>query len=87
MGFAYNLGRIVSAFAPFLVGHLAQNRGMGFGLMLTSFGFLAAGLIATGIRKEWDGEAPVDGTLSGRANVSRSALARIESDARSQRSC
>jgi len=87
MGFAYNLGRIVSAFAPFLVGHLAQSRGMGFGLMLTSFGFLAAGLIATGIRKEWDGEAPVDGMLSGRANVSRSALARIESDARSQRSC
>ena len=53
MGFAYNLGRIVSAAAPFLVGYIAQSRGMAFGLMLTSSGFLVAGLIATRIRKEW----------------------------------
>lgn len=58
MGFAYNLGRVVSAAAPFLVGHIAQSHGMGFGLMLTSVGFLVAGLIATRIRKEWANEAP-----------------------------
>jgi MFS family permease len=53
MGFAYNLGRIASAAAPFLVGYIAQTRGMAFGLMLTSSGFLLAGLIATRIRKDW----------------------------------
>ncbi len=58
MGFAYNLGRIVSAAAPFLVGHIAQSHGMGFGLLLTSFGFLAAGLIATQIRTDWATDAP-----------------------------
>ncbi len=57
LGFAYNLGRIVSAAAPFLVGHIAQSRGMGFGLMLTSSGFLVAGLIATAIRKSWSATA------------------------------
>ncbi len=53
LGLAYNLGRIVSAFAPFLVGHIAQTHGMGFGLMLTSLGFLLAGVIATAIRSDW----------------------------------
>ncbi|MCU1322924.1 MAG: Transporter, superfamily [Acidobacteriaceae bacterium] len=53
MGFAYNLGRIASAIAPFLVGYIAQTRGIAFGLMLTSSGFLLAGLIATRIRNEW----------------------------------
>ncbi len=53
LGLAYNLGRIVSAFAPFLVGHIAQTHGMGFGLMLTSLGFLLAGLIATAVRNDW----------------------------------
>jgi len=51
LGLAYNLGRIVSA--PFLVGHIAQTHGMGFGLMLTSLGFLLAGLIATAVRNDW----------------------------------
>jgi MFS family permease len=53
MGFAYNLGRIASAAAPFLVGYIAQTRGMAFGLVLTSSAFLLAGLIATRIRKDW----------------------------------
>lgn len=47
MGFAYNLGRIVSAGAPYLVGRAAESHGLGLGLMLTSAGFLLAGLIAT----------------------------------------
>ncbi len=58
MDFAYNLGRVVSASAPFLVGHIAQSHGMGFGLMLTSLGFLVAGLLATGMQKEWATDAP-----------------------------
>ncbi len=53
LGLAYNLGRLVSASAPFLVGHIAQTHGMGFGLMLTSLGFLLAGLIATAVRNDW----------------------------------
>ena len=53
LGFAYNLGRIVSAAAPFLVGHVAQAHGIAFGLLLTSGGFLTAALIATAIRKDW----------------------------------
>ncbi len=61
LGFAYNLGRIVSAAAPFLVGHIAQTRGIGFGLLLTSAGFLAAGLIATAIRKDWSAPQRVVG--------------------------
>jgi MFS family permease len=58
MGFAYNLGRIASAVAPYFVGYIAQTRGIGFGLMLTSSGFLLAGLIATRIRKEWSTTSP-----------------------------
>jgi MFS family permease len=58
MGFAYNLGRIASAVAPFFVGYIAQTRGIAFGLMLTSSGFLLAGLIATRIRKEWSTTSP-----------------------------
>jgi hypothetical protein len=58
MGFAYNLGRIASAGAPFFVGYIAQTRGIAFGLMLTSSGFLLAGLIATRIRKEWSTTSP-----------------------------
>ena len=59
MGFAYNLGRIVSAAAPFLVGRIAQSRGMAFGLMLTSSGFLAAALIALAIRKSWTAQPQI----------------------------
>ncbi len=61
MGFAYNFGRIASTAAPFLVGHIAQSHGMGFGLMLTSSGFLAAGLIATALRSDWAADALAPG--------------------------
>ena len=57
LGFAYNLGRIASAAAPFLVGYLADTRGIAFGLLLTSSGFLVAGLIATRLRAEWAASA------------------------------
>ena len=58
MGFAYNLGRVVSAAAPYTVGRLAQTHGFSFGLLITSGGFLVAALIATAIRPEWTYRPP-----------------------------
>jgi len=45
-GLAYNLGRGLSAAAPFLVGALGSQRGLGFAFRLTAVSFFAAGLIA-----------------------------------------
>ncbi len=45
-GLTYNLGRGVSAAAPFLVGALSTRHGLGSSLMLTSGAFLFAGLTA-----------------------------------------
>jgi len=42
-GFCYNVGRAVSALAPFLIGALADRAGIGSALALTSAFFLAAG--------------------------------------------
>jgi MFS family permease len=44
-GFTYNIGRIASAAAPFLVGHVAQTRGFGFALEMASVAFLLAALL------------------------------------------
>ena len=41
-GFTYNIGRVASAAAPFAVGSLAQTRGFGAALLLTSAAFLLA---------------------------------------------
>ena len=41
-GFTYNIGRIVSAAAPFTVGTLAQTHGFGTALSISSLAFLAA---------------------------------------------
>jgi MFS family permease len=43
-GFAYNMGRLASAAAPFAVGSLASTHGFRPALMLTSGGFLLAAL-------------------------------------------
>jgi MFS family permease len=43
-GFTYNMGRIASAAAPFVVGTLAQTRGFAFALSLSSGAFLLAAL-------------------------------------------
>ncbi|HYK87467.1 MAG TPA: MFS transporter [Acidobacteriota bacterium] len=45
-GLTYNLGRGVSAAAPYLVGSLGARYGLGFAFLLTSGSFLLAGLIA-----------------------------------------
>jgi MFS family permease len=41
-GFTYNIGRIVSAAAPFTVGTLAQTHGFAAALSISSLAFLAA---------------------------------------------
>lgn len=47
MGMAYNLGRIVSAAAPYTIGKLSETHGIGSALVLTSAGFLLAALTAS----------------------------------------
>jgi hypothetical protein len=41
-GFTYNMGRLASAGAPFVVGSLAQDRGFHAALSLTSVAFVLA---------------------------------------------
>lgn len=45
-GLTYNLGRGISAAAPFLVGALSAQYGLGFAFLLTSASFLMAGFVA-----------------------------------------
>jgi MFS family permease len=44
-GFTYNIGRVVSAAAPFTVGTLAQTHGFGPALSVSSLAFLAAAVM------------------------------------------
>jgi MFS family permease len=44
-GFTYNIGRVVSAAAPFTVGTLAQTHGFGQALTVSSLAFVAAALM------------------------------------------
>ena len=50
MGFVYNIGRVLSAAAPYLIGRVSEHAGLSWALCLTSGGFLAAAVIATGLR-------------------------------------
>lgn len=50
MGFAYNIGRLLSAVAPWLIGRVSQSTGLGSALCLTSGAFLVAALIASALR-------------------------------------
>jgi MFS family permease len=50
MGFAYNTGRIASAAAPYVIGRVSENTGLGSALTITSGAFLLAALIATALR-------------------------------------
>ncbi len=47
MGFSYNMGRIVSAAAPYVVGRASANHGIGAALGITSVAFLTAAALAT----------------------------------------
>jgi MFS family permease len=51
MGFVYNIGRILSAVSPWLIGRVSERTGLGFALILTAAGFLVAALIATALRQ------------------------------------
>ena len=44
-GFCYNVGRLFSAAAPFLIGLAAEERGMGAALTINSFFFVVGGII------------------------------------------
>jgi MFS family permease len=44
-GFTYNIGRVASAVAPFMVGSLADTRGFGFALGIASVAFLLAAVM------------------------------------------
>ncbi|MGA7158734.1 MAG: MFS transporter [Acidobacteriaceae bacterium] len=50
MGFVYNIGRIASAAAPFLIGLLSDRHGLSSALLITSVAFLAAAAIATALQ-------------------------------------
>jgi MFS family permease len=50
MGFVYNIGRLASAAAPYLVGLLSERAGLGAALLLTSVAFALAAFIATSLR-------------------------------------
>ncbi len=50
MGFVYNVGRVFSAAAPYLIGHVSEQEGLNYALCITSGAFLAAALIAMTLR-------------------------------------
>jgi MFS family permease len=51
MGFSYNVGRVVSAGAPYLIGRASEHAGLSSALCITSAAFLLAALIATSLRQ------------------------------------
>ncbi|HEX4007614.1 MAG TPA: MFS transporter [Acidobacteriaceae bacterium] len=51
MGFVYNIGRVVSALAPWAIGRVSEQAGLSAALCLTSGAFLLAALIASALRK------------------------------------
>ena len=51
MGFSYNVGRVVSATAPYLIGSVSEQAGLSSALCITSVAFLLAALIATALRQ------------------------------------
>jgi MFS family permease len=50
MGFVYNIGRVLSAAAPYIIGRVSEHAGMSYALCITSGAFLIAALIATRLR-------------------------------------
>jgi predicted MFS family arabinose efflux permease len=50
MGFVYNIGRVTSAAAPYLIGQFSERSGLSAALCITSAAFLLAALIATALR-------------------------------------
>jgi MFS family permease len=63
MGFAYNIGRVASAAAPYVVGKVSERTGLSSALSITSAAFLLAALIAT--RLHTPGARMADETRTG----------------------
>jgi MFS family permease len=57
MGFAYNIGRVASAVAPYAVGKVSEAAGFSFALSITSAAFLLAAFIAMGLRSPAPGDS------------------------------
>ncbi len=51
MGFAYNLGRGLSAVAPYTIGRLSETHGLGPSLLITPAAFLLAAVFALGLEE------------------------------------
>jgi MFS family permease len=49
MGFVYNIGRVTSAAAPYLIGRFSETAGLSYALCITSAAFLLAAWIATAL--------------------------------------
>lgn len=58
MGFVYNIGRVLSAAAPYLIGGMSERWGLGAALSTTAVAFLAAAVIATALRLPEGAGAP-----------------------------
>jgi MFS family permease len=50
MGFAYNIGRVTSAAAPYVIGKVSERAGFSFALSMTASAFLLAAVIASALR-------------------------------------
>ena len=50
LGFVYNIGRVLSAAAPYLIGRVSEHAGLSWALCITSGAFLIAAAIATALR-------------------------------------
>jgi len=50
LGFSYNIGRVVSAAAPYMIGAVSERAGLSAALCMTSVAFVAAAWIATALR-------------------------------------
>lgn len=59
MGFAYNIGRLASAAAPYVIGRASEHAGLGASLLITSVGFVVAAAIALALPHTASMKAPV----------------------------
>jgi MFS family permease len=62
MGFVYNIGRVLSAAAPYLIGRVSEHAGLSYALCITSAAFLLAALIATALRLPTAQDAAMHGS-------------------------
>lgn len=51
MGLVYNIGRLLGAAAPWIIGFLAEARGITFALSSVSLAFLLAAIIASQLQE------------------------------------